>query len=154
MHIDRAEYWTERHTVQWWWLQTWTLRRCGAAYIFGGRKISASLVKWTKRFFEAHNLPRGFFVFELLEESFQPYLESFPFMSPICVCTSVFKFTWPQTPGWSGLCWWGFLQSKLAKYKRDSCKWKMPTRNVATYAAITIPQRVRADEELTRPLSL
>ncbi len=59
-------------TLQWWRLQTWTLRRCGAAYIFGGRKISASLVKWTKRFFEAHNLPRGFFVFELLEESFQP----------------------------------------------------------------------------------
>ncbi len=38
--------------------------------------------------------------------------------------------------------------SKLAKYKRDSCKWKMPTRNVATYAAIPIPQRARADEEL------
>ncbi len=28
-------------------------------------------------------------------------LESFPFMSPICFCTSVFKFTWLQTPGWS-----------------------------------------------------
>ncbi len=28
--------------------------------------------------------------------------------------------------------------SKLAKYKRDSGKWKMPTRNVATYAAIPI----------------
>ncbi len=39
--------------------------------------------------------------------------------------------------------------SKLAKYKRDSGKWKMPTRNVATYAAIPIPQRARADEELT-----
>ncbi len=38
-------------------------------------------------------------------------LESFPFMSPIRVCTSVFKFTWSQTPGWSGLCWWGFLQT-------------------------------------------
>ncbi len=63
-------------TLQWWGLQTWTLRRCGAAYIVGGRKISASLVKWTKWFLEAHNLPRGFFVFELLElleESFQPY---------------------------------------------------------------------------------
>ncbi len=29
----------------------------------------------------------------------------------------------------------------------------MPTRNVATYAAIPIPQRARADEELTRPLA-
>ncbi len=38
--------------------------------------------------------------------------------------------------------------SKLAKYKRHSGKWKMPTRNVATYAAIPIPQRARADEEL------
>ncbi len=43
--------------------------------------------------------------------------------------------------------------SKLAKYERDSAKWKMPTRNVATYAAIPIPQRARADEELTRPLA-
>ncbi len=39
--------------------------------------------------------------------------------------------------------------SKLTKYKRDSGKWKMPTRNVATYAAIPIPQRACADEELT-----
>ncbi len=38
-------------------------------------------------------------------------LESFPFMSPIRVCTSVFKFTWSQTPGRSGLYWWGFLQT-------------------------------------------
>ncbi len=38
--------------------------------------------------------------------------------------------------------------SKLAKYERDSGKWKMPTRNVATYATIPIPQRARADEEL------
>ncbi len=44
--------------------------------------------------------------------------------------------------------------SKLAKYKRDSGKLKMPTRNVATYAAIPIPQSTRADEELTRPLAL
>ncbi len=44
--------------------------------------------------------------------------------------------------------------SKLAKYERDRGKWKMLTRNVATYAAIPIPQRVRAaDEELTRPLA-
>ncbi len=42
--------------------------------------------------------------------------------------------------------------SKLAKYERDSGKWKMP-RNVATYAAIPIPQRARADEELTLPLA-
>ncbi len=34
--------------------------------------------------------------------------------------------------------------SKLAKYERDSGKWKMLTRNVATYAAIPIPQRARA----------
>ncbi len=37
--------------------------------------------------------------------------ESFPFMSPIHVCTSVFKFTWSQTPGWSGVYRWGFLQT-------------------------------------------
>ncbi len=43
--------------------------------------------------------------------------------------------------------------SKLSKYKRDSGKWKIPTRNVATYATIPIPQRVRADEELTLPLA-
>lgn len=45
---DRAEYWTERHTVQWWRLRERgnlnTAGRCGAAYIFGGRKFSASLV--------------------------------------------------------------------------------------------------------------
>ncbi len=39
--------------------------------------------------------------------------------------------------------------SKLVKYERDSGEWKMLT-NVATYAAIPIPQRARAaDEELT-----
>ncbi len=44
--------------------------------------------------------------------------------------------------------------SKLAKYKRDSGKWKMLTRNVATYATIPIDsQRARADEELSRPLA-
>ncbi len=43
--------------------------------------------------------------------------------------------------------------SKLAKYERDNGKWKMPTRNVATYAANPIPQRARADEELTFPLA-
>ncbi len=43
--------------------------------------------------------------------------------------------------------------SKLTKYKRDSGKWKMPTRNVATYAAIPITQRAIADEELTHPLA-
>ncbi len=44
--------------------------------------------------------------------------------------------------------------SKLAKYERDSGKWKMLTRNMATYAAIPIPQRARAtDEELTCPLA-
>ncbi len=39
--------------------------------------------------------------------------------------------------------------SKLAIYEWDSGKWKMLTKNVATYAAIPIPQRARADEELT-----
>ncbi len=48
----------------------------------------------------------------------------------------------------------GEVFSKLAKYERDSGKWKMLTRNVATYGVITIPQRSRAaDEELTRPLA-
>ncbi len=43
--------------------------------------------------------------------------------------------------------------SKLAKYERDSGKWKMLTRNMATYGAIPITQRARAtDEELTCPL--
>ncbi len=36
--------------------------------------------------------------------------------------------------------------SKLAKYERDRGKWKMLTRNVATYATIPIPQRPREDE--------
>ncbi len=40
--------------------------------------------------------------------------------------------------------------SKLAKCKRDCGKWKILTRNGATYAAIPILQRARAaDEELT-----
>ncbi len=43
--------------------------------------------------------------------------------------------------------------SKLAKYERDSGKWKMLTRNVATYAANPIPQSACADEELTGPFS-
>ncbi len=54
-------------------------------------------------------------------------LESSPFMSPIRVCTSVFKFTWSQTPGWSGV-WWGFLQ--IGQIRIDRGKWKMLTRNV------------------------
>ncbi len=47
----------------------------------------------------------------------------------------------------------GEALSKLAKYKRDSGKWKMPTRNVATYTVTPIPQRARTDEELTCPLA-
>ncbi len=48
----------------------------------------------------------------------------------------------------------GEVFSKLAKYERDSGKWKMLTRNVATNGAIPIPQRARAaDEELTCPLA-
>ncbi len=35
--------------------------------------------------------------------------------------------------------------SKLAKYERDSGKWKIPTRNVATQDVIPIPQRAHAD---------
>ncbi len=41
----------------------------------------------------------------------------------------------------------------FSKHERDSGKWKILTRNVATYAAIPIPQRARADEELTYPLA-
>ncbi len=44
--------------------------------------------------------------------------------------------------------------SKLAKYKRDSGKWKMLTRNVTTYVAIPIPQRPRAADEELRPACL
>ncbi len=44
------------------------------------------------------------------------------------------------------------LSLNWPKYERDSGKWKILTRNVATYAAIPIPQRTRAtDEELTCP---
>ncbi len=44
--------------------------------------------------------------------------------------------------------------SKLAKYERDRGKWKMLTRNVATYTAIPIPQKARAaDEDVTRSLA-
>ncbi len=42
--------------------------------------------------------------------------------------------------------------SKLAKYERDSGKWKMLTRNVATYAAIPIPQRARAADGVNAPI--
>ncbi len=45
--------------------------------------------------------------------------------------------------------------SKLAKYEQDVGKWKMLTRNVATYGAIPIPQKARAaDEELNAPACL
>ncbi len=43
--------------------------------------------------------------------------------------------------------------SKLSKYERDRSKWKMLTRNVATYTAIPIPQRAHADKELTHQLA-
>ncbi len=44
--------------------------------------------------------------------------------------------------------------SKLAKYERDSGKWKMLTRNVTTYPTIPIPHNARAaDKELTCPLA-
>ncbi len=72
-------------------------------------------------------------------------LESFPFMSPIQVSSS------PRDRK-RQVCV-GEAFSKLAKYERDSGKWKMPTRNVETYAAIPIPQRARAEEELTLPLA-
>ncbi len=75
-------------------------------------------------------------------------LESFPFMSPIRVCLQVHVIANARLVRF--VC---EAFSKLAKYKRDSGKWKMPTRNVATYAAIPIPQRARADEELMLPLA-
>ncbi len=54
----------------------------------------------------------------------------------------------------AGLVCIGKAFSKLAKYERDSGKWKMLTINVTTYATILIPQRGRAaDEELTRPFA-
>ncbi len=69
---DRAE----RHAVQWWRMRERgnldTAGRCGNTY-FRLPKIQCIPSKWTNRFFEACNLPRLFFVFELLEESFQPY---------------------------------------------------------------------------------
>ncbi len=41
----------------------------------------------------------------------------------------------------------------FSNHEQDSGKWKILTRNVATYAAIPIPQSARADEELTYPLA-
>ncbi len=47
------------------------------------------------------------------------------------------------------------LSLNWPKYERDSGKWKILTRNVATYATIPIPQRAHAtDEELTCPPAL
>ncbi len=77
-------------------------------------------------------------------------LESFPFMSPICVQVSSSSRDRKRPAG--QVCV-GEAFSKLAKYERDSSKWKIPTRNVETYAANPIPQRARADEELTLPLA-
>ncbi len=76
-------------------------------------------------------------------------LESFPFMSPIHVCTSVFKFTWSQTPGWSGLCWWGFLQTGQIQTRQRLMEDANKKCGNIQYAANPIPQRARADEELT-----
>ncbi len=50
-----------------WAVTEHTAGRCGATYIFRCPKIQCIPRKWTKRFFEAHNLPWLFFVFELLK---------------------------------------------------------------------------------------
>ncbi len=74
-------------------------------------------------------------------------------MSPIRVCTSVSSSSRDRKQPASQVCI-GEALSKLAKYEQDSGKWKMLTRNLATYAAIPIPQIARAaDEELTHPLA-
>ncbi len=86
-----------------------------------------------------------------LETKYITDLESFPFMSPICVCTSVLSLRDRKHPA-GQVCIREAL-SKLAKYERDSGKWKMLQINVATYTAIPIPQRARADEELMHPLA-
>ncbi len=58
----------ERDTAQWWPLRERgkldTAGWCGIHFL---PKIQCIPSKWTKRFLEAHNLPRWFFVFELLE---------------------------------------------------------------------------------------
>ncbi len=60
--------------LRWAWAVTeHTAGRCGATYIFGGRKFSASLVKWTKRFFEAHNLPRVIFCIRVIRGIISAY---------------------------------------------------------------------------------
>ncbi len=44
--------------------------------------------------------------------------------------------------------------ARLVRYERDSCKRKMLTRNVATYATIPITQRAgAADEQLMHTLA-
>ncbi len=58
-----------------------------------------------------------------------PIWESFPFMSPIRICTSVFKSRDRKRPAGQVCVCEAF--SKLAKYERDSGKWKMSTRNLA-----------------------
>ncbi len=66
------------------------------------------------------------------------------YMSPIRVCTSVFKFTWLQTP--DDQVYIGEAFSKLAKYERDRGKWKMLTRNVATYTPRFLYHRERVQQ--------
>ncbi len=75
LSVTEQNDWTVSNAAQWWWLREgkpghcWVVRR---DIYFWLPKIQCISSKWTKRFFEAHNLPRWFFVFELLEESFQP----------------------------------------------------------------------------------
>ncbi len=78
-------------------------------------------------------------------------LESFPFMLPSAFVEVSSSSRDRKRP--AGQVCVGEAFSKLAKYERDNGKWKMLTRNVATYAANPIPQRARADEEFTRPLA-
>ncbi len=66
-------------------------------------------------------------------------------MSPISVCKVSLSPRDRKCP--AGQVCVGEAFSKLAKYERDSDKWKMSTRNVETYATIPIPQRARADKD-------
>ncbi len=60
-NIERS---VTRHSDGGWRRKTWTLLGGAARHIFSASEKSVHPNKWTKRFFEAHNLPRWFFVFE------------------------------------------------------------------------------------------
>ncbi len=82
MHFHRAEYWTERHVVQWWRLRERenlnTAGRCGIYF----RRSKIQCI-WTKRFFKAHNLPQLFFCIRITRYSrncFSPTLNKCTFL--------------------------------------------------------------------------